>query len=129
MATLRYPIKRPKFYDFFAVSTETTRVCSVEECDKPGEFIGGHYSVKGRRVRVWVCKEHKVKNPLQEIPVPQWILDGIEAENEHIDKMGQYYRSHGNLDADHGVSVKAFAATGHGNPIPGDRVKAWRWGA
>lgn len=126
---VRVPIKRPKFYDFFAVETETTRICSQENCDNPARFVGGHYAVNGRRVRVWVCKDHKVANPLQELPVPQDILAGLAAEVEHADKMNLYYRQHGNLDADHGVSVKAFAATGHGNPIPGDRVKAWRWGA
>lgn len=129
MPNKSFTIKRPRFYDYFALPNESTRPCSQEGCDGVGEFIGGHYLVKGKWVRVWVCKTHRVKNPLQELPTPQWILDGIKIEDEHADKMGKFYRSNGNLDADHGVSVKIMVSTGAGKYIPTDRVKSWRWGA
>lgn len=129
MAHVTVKIKRPKFMEYFGVTTEeTTRRCSHEGCDNAGNYVGGHYTVEGRQVRVWVCELHRVGNPhSNELPVPSSVLAGIVAEREYEAKMEKYYREHGNLDADHGVSIKVLVSTGHGKAYHPDRVASWRW--
>jgi len=120
-------IKRPKFYEFFEITPSTTRVCPHEGCDRPAESVQGYYLVGTRRVRQWVCIKHWNRNPQLVLPTPPSILAAEKAEQEYREEMSKKYRT--NVDPERGVSVKVLASSGHGLPIPGDRVKAWRWGA
>lgn len=120
-------IKRPKFYDYFTVSPVTERTCSVEECSAPAPHIQGYYLVESRRVRVWVCRSHYTGHPQLVLPTPASIVAAIKAEAEYM--AAQEKRLSWNVDSERGESIKTLGASGHGLPIPGDRVKQWRWGA
>lgn len=119
---------RPKFYDYFKElmdAPQTERTCHTEGCDEPARNVGGHYVVVTRWVRVWVCDQHRVGNPNQELPVPANIQYALQVEAAFMEEQAQ--RAKIILHTER--SVKPQAPTGHGDPIPGDRVKSWRWGA
>jgi hypothetical protein len=118
-------ITRPKFYDFFEVKpSASSHTC---HCGEPATWIDGYYLVNTRRVRVWVCEQHRVGTPTTLLPTPEDILAGLRADQEYYDKMEVQHRWHPEWDADYGVSVKAMAPSGHGKAIHGDRVASWRW--
>lgn len=105
------------------------RKCDHTGCDQPGTRVKGHYMVGPRTVRVWVCSIHYmlVSNPLQVLPTPASILTALRVEREEYDRAAERQRREV-IDLD-GRSVKTLVSSGHGEPIRGDRVKAWRWGA
>ena len=104
---------------------QTARVCSESGCDKPGRNVGGHYNVESRRVRVWVCDNHFVGNPNREVPVPASIQFALKREEAFLAQTRERMR----YVPVTGRSIKTLAPSGHGEPIPGDRVAQWRWGA
>lgn len=118
-------IKRPKFMQHITDTPTTTRVCPEDGCGRPATLVTGHYLVEARRVRVWSCREHWSGNPQLVVPTPPSIAAAIRAEEEYRVEVMKKYRYVG---PEYGVSVKVLASSGHGEPIPGDRVKAWRWG-
>lgn len=120
-------IQRPKFYDYALVTPQASRTCSHEGCNAAADKVQGFYLVAYRRVRVWVCSSHWQGDPLLALPTPPDILVALRKEQEFYDENAEQYRR--NADPEHGVSVKVLASSGHGNPVPGDRVKSWRWGA
>jgi hypothetical protein len=126
MPTKSFAIKRPKFYDYFTLHTETTRVCHEDGCEKPASVVGGHYYFKGRRVRVWVCPEHQV-DPLQDVGIPKDLQAALDMEAAYYEEAREKDRLNGGAGG-RTVSVKTFGAGGWGDPVPGDRVKQWRWG-
>ena len=126
--TITVKVKRPKFYDFFTMTPTTTRVCSVEGCNEQAPNIDGYYLVEGRRVRVWVCDTHRVGNPNRQLPVPASIQYALDEEAAYRETMENFYRLEDRLDGG-SQSIKTLAPSGHGEPIAGDRVAAWRWGA
>lgn len=110
--------------------TDTTlRKCDHSNCGQPGTRVKGHYMVGPRTVRVWVCSIHymMVVNPLQVLPTPASIVAALRAEQDEYNRAAERQRRE-EIDLD-GRSVKTLASSGHGNPIKGDRVAAWRWGA
>lgn len=115
------------FHNRIREAVVPTRTCPHEGCDKPADKINGHYFVGPRRVRVWVCSDHKVGSSIKTLPTPPDIQAALDAEEAHLNKMNRWLRV--DVTSDRGVSVKTLAPAGHGNPIRGDRVKAWRWGA
>lgn len=124
MTTIKVKVTRPKFYDHFGTQPVTDRVCPREGCENPAVHIDGFYLVDSRRVRVWVCVEHKVGSPNIQLPVPFDVQAALDAD-------AAYYEENRRKDkfrVEGSVSVKAFGQGGHGDPIPHDRVKNWRWG-
>ncbi len=93
------------------------------ECGREATHVNGYYLVGPRRVRVWACLLHAEKIGL--MPTPADVLAGMKANDDFHAEMERLYRT---------TLAKPqyqahFAGTGHGEPIPGDRVAAWRWGA
>lgn len=110
------------------MSESARRKCSVEGCTERGIGVIGHYMVGPRQVRVWGCLVHysQVENPLQVLPTPPGIVAALEAEQREYDEAARRDRTRV-IDLDR-RSVHAFAPTGHGRTLPGDRVASWRWG-
>lgn len=124
MGTTTHRVARPKFYDHFTpIPQPSAHEC---HCGENAVFIDGYYLVGQRRVRVWVCAEHKLGFPTKVLPVPAHIQAALDAEEEYLEKMRRTTRY--NADSEDSESVKFLAPTGHGEPIPYDRVAAWRWG-
>lgn len=125
MSTATVQIKRPKFYDHFTVKPVTTRECSHADCSRPAPFIDGFYLVDTRRVRVWVCAAHRVGSPNLQLPVPFDVQAALDADAAYYAEQRERYKYITERDE----SVRTFGRGGHGDPIPNDRVKSWRWGA
>lgn len=100
----------------------TDRVCSHEGCENPAPYVGGHYTVRGRQVRLWVCNRHKVAKPFQEVPKPANIVEALRLLDEQYDRENRKLRQ-----VDVSESIKYLAPTGHGKATHPDRVKSWRW--
>lgn len=105
---------------------KTSRVCSRENCGREALYVTGYYLVGTRRVRQWTCLKHWSHNPQLVLPTPAWVVAAQRAEDEHLRERERWHRHH--APPSRGVSVKMIASSGHGEPIPGDRVAAWRWG-
>lgn len=120
-------VKRPKFYEYFEpfnTPPRTSRVCSHAGCEELAPFIDGHYVVSNKRVRVWVCAKHKVGSPNTVLPMPANIKYAEEQEALYLADVQHSLR----FVVTQSRSIKTLAASGHGEPIRGDRVAAWRWG-
>lgn len=104
---------------------ETTRVCSEDGCDGAALWTKGYYLAGDRRVRVWVCKAHKVRNPNRVLPTPKSIQAAFDAERKYREK--QALRARIVTESDKHVSVKELRSTGHGKALPYDRVANFRW--
>ena len=111
------------------MSDTARRKCSVEGCTDRGIGVIGRYMVGPRQVRVWACLAHYagVENPLQILPTPAGIVAALEAEEREREEAARRIRVEV-VDLDR-RSVHAYAPTGHGRALRGDRVAAWRWGA
>ncbi len=116
-----------KHREYVGARTTTTHVCM---CGEPASNVDGFYTFNNRRVRVWSCDKHYSGNPLRELGLPTDLVAALQAEAEHLAERERYYRFHRAEDgSEHARSVKYMAPSGHGDPIPGDRIAAWRWGA
>lgn len=126
---VRVQLPKSKHLEYFSrlvSGPETTRTCSEDGCEKPAPEVKGYYLAGNRRVRVWVCKEHRpvgITNQL--LPTPPSIIAAFEAERAYCEKKEREYRI--NRDPERGVSVKTLAQTGHGKRVSNDRVASWRW--
>lgn len=123
MADSQTKVVRPPHYDHFtATPAPSSHEC---HCGQPATFIDGYYLVNTRRVRVWVCAEHKLGFPTKQLPVPASIQVALDAEKAHLEKMRKHYTF--GVEPEKSESVKFLAPTGHGEPLFHDRVVSWRW--
>lgn len=127
--SVRVPVKRPTYYenfsDFLMGRTETKRVCSTLKCEAPATVTRGYYLVESRRVRVWVCKAHATTSPLTLLPTPRDIRIALREEQKHLERVDRSMRI--TPQPERNVSVRVLTSAGHGEPLPFDRVAAFRW--
>ena len=102
----------------------TDRVCAEPGCEEPGSHVGGKYVFENRHVRRWVCADHKPEG-LVVLPLPADLAYALEQEAIEVAKAE--YKSRFRY-TERTQSIKTLAPSGHGEPIPRDRVKSWRWG-
>lgn len=127
MGTTKKKYKRPKFMKYRTVKLESSHTCAHDGCGQVAGYIQGAYFVGTKRVRVWVCLSHWEGKVTLVLPTPTDIQRAIDAEAAYYAEQNEKYRR--NAAPERGESIKTLAASGHGTPIPGDRVKSWRWGA
>lgn len=122
------PVPYPGWIDRQPVTEPrpTTRVCAEQDCDEPGTHVGGKYIFENRHVRRWVCQAHVPEGVPPILPLPADLVYALEMEA--IEQTKHEYKSRFRY-TEKSQSVKTLAPSGHGDPLPYDRVKSWRWGA